>query len=62
MRFAGVLEAALVLAAFQGTGAPGSPCPDPARPCPGFRPHDLSFVLPRDGAARAESAAAPSTR
>lgn len=35
--------------------AVGTVCPDPARPCPGFRSHDLSFVLPSDGVARAES-------
>ena len=33
----------------------GRICPDPAHPCPGFRPHDLSFVLPRDGTARADA-------
>jgi hypothetical protein len=32
--------------------AAGSVCPHPARPCPGFRENDLSFVLPRDGVAR----------
>ena len=41
----------LLLAASQRTG---SLCPDPAHPCAGFRAHDLSFVLPRDGVARAE--------
>src|SRR5688572_15686863 len=34
-------------------------CGDPARPCPGFRPHDLSFPLPTDGKARAEARSAP---
>ena len=29
-------------------------CADPARPCAGFKAHDLSFVLPKDGVARAE--------
>lgn len=43
-----------LLAAFQDPGPPGRVCPDPARPCAGFRPHDLSFVLPRDGVARPE--------
>jgi len=33
----------------------GRVCPDPARPCAGFKPHDLSFVLPRNGAARADA-------
>ena len=32
----------------------GTLCPDPAHPCAGFRANDLSFVLPRDGVARAE--------
>ena len=34
-------------------------CADPARPCPGFKAHDLSFPLPRDGKARAEVRSAP---
>jgi len=29
-------------------------CPDPAHPCDGFKAHDLSFELPRDGIARPE--------
>ena len=33
---------------------PGTVCPDPERPCPGFKPHHLSFVLPGDSVARAE--------
>lgn len=36
----------------------GAVCPDPANPCPGFRPHDLSFVLPTDSVARAEDRSA----
>ncbi|HEX2190737.1 MAG TPA: hypothetical protein VHG51_17645 [Longimicrobiaceae bacterium] len=55
----GLFAALLVLAAFQGADPPGRVCPDPARPCPGFRPHDLSFVLPRDGVARAEARSRP---
>ncbi|MET0400327.1 MAG: hypothetical protein ABW277_26290 [Longimicrobiaceae bacterium] len=39
--------------------APGRVCPDPARPCAGFRAHDLSFVLPAGGAARDEDRSAP---
>jgi hypothetical protein len=38
---------------------PGEICPDPDRPCPGFRPHDLSFVLPTDSVARAETGSEP---
>ena len=34
-------------------------CPDPAKPCAGFRDHDLSFILPADGKARAEARSAP---
>jgi len=34
-------------------------CPDPAHPCPGFKPHDLSFPLPKDGVPRAELRSAP---
>ena len=29
-------------------------CPDPVKPCAGFKDHDLSFVLPKDGVARPE--------
>lgn len=36
------------------TARVGLVCPDPRHPCPGFRDHDLSFVLPRDEVARAE--------
>ena len=39
--------------------AAGRVCPDPARPCPGFGSHDLSFSLPAGGAARAEDRSAP---
>jgi hypothetical protein len=46
-------------AAGQAGAALGRICPDPARPCAGFRAHDLSFVLPADGAARAEDRSAP---
>jgi hypothetical protein len=50
-RLALIAVAPLLLAASQ---RPGTLCPDPAHPCAGFRAHDLSFVLPHDGAARAE--------
>ncbi|HYH80335.1 MAG TPA: hypothetical protein VEX86_11075 [Longimicrobium sp.] len=58
-----IAAAALLLPALRGeaTAAPdgdvqrvGRVCPDPANPCPGFKRHDLSFVLPRDGVARAD--------
>jgi len=56
-----IAASALLLATARGDGAqrPGAVCPDPARPCPGFRPHDLSFVLPRDAAARADDRSEP---
>jgi hypothetical protein len=38
-----------------GDSPVGTVCPDPRRPCPGFREHDLSFVLPTDAVARAEA-------
>jgi hypothetical protein len=34
-------------------------CSDPAKPCPGFKPHDLSFPLPAGGKARPEARSAP---
>ena len=45
--------------AARDQAAPGRVCPDPARPCAGFRAHDLSFALPAGGAARAEDRSAP---
>jgi len=58
------LAAAVLLAAPRGDATaaanaalqhPGRVCGNPARPCAGFEPHDLSFVLPRGGTARAEA-------
>lgn len=51
--------ALLAPAASPDGQAPGRVCPDPARPCPGFRPYELSFVLPAGGTARAEDRSAP---
>src|ERR1043165_3180608 len=34
-------------------------CPDPAKPCAGFKENDLSFVLPKDGVARDEVRSPP---
>jgi hypothetical protein len=63
MQTTATLSLALALAASPAAGqagqAPGRVCPDPARPCAGFRPHDLSFALPAAGAARAEDRSAP---
>lgn len=62
MQTTAMLALALALAgspAGQGGEAPGRVCPDPARPCAGFRSHDLSFSLPAAGAARAEDRSRP---
>lgn len=53
------LAAALLVAGLAGAAQrTGRVCGDPARPCPGFRAHDLSFVVPADGA-RAEDRSLP---
>jgi len=57
-RIASLLMAALVGAA-QAQALQPQVCPDPARPCAGFRANDLSFALPDDGKARAEARSAP---
>jgi hypothetical protein len=55
-RVAWIAAAALLLAATAAEAQRvGRLCPDPARPCPGFKAHDLSFVLPGDGVASAEA-------
>jgi hypothetical protein len=56
-RLAWIAAAALLLAAHPADvqAQVGRVCPDPARPCAGFRAHDLSFVLPGDGVASAEA-------
>ena len=56
IRIACIASAALLLAlAAPGAHAQtGRICPDPRHPCGVFKPHDLSFVLPSDGVARAE--------
>lgn len=56
--------AALVLTVLAATSGPKidrepAVCPDPARPCAGFRAHDLSFPRQIDGMARAEERSAP---
>ncbi|HEX9936324.1 MAG TPA: hypothetical protein VGB15_04355 [Longimicrobium sp.] len=62
-RLACIAAGVIVLAAPRGTAAAamdaaaqavGRICPNPDRPCRGFKPHDLSFVLPRGEAARDE--------
>jgi hypothetical protein len=49
-----VASAALLLGAAGDAQRVGRICPDPAHPCAGFQPHDLSFVLPAGGVARPE--------
>lgn len=47
----------LVPAVFGADGsvrAAGTVCPDPAKPCAGFKPHELSFETPSDEIARSE--------
>jgi len=55
---------ALVFAAFLCGGAcpvfaQGKISPDPLKPYPGFKPHELSFRTPDDGVARAEYRSEP---
>ena len=53
----GVLALAALLAwapASARDKTAGKVCPDPQRPCAGFKAHDLSFGLVNDGKARAE--------
>jgi hypothetical protein len=54
IRLACLAAAVTLLAASASTASAqvGRVCPDPRRPCPGFKAHDLSFVLARDGVAR----------
>jgi hypothetical protein len=49
---------ALLLCAFAGF-AQAQVCADPQKPCAGFKSNDLSFPLPNDGVARAESRSVP---
>ena len=60
MKVPAVFLSALLLSlpAFAQEGAP-VPCGDPAKPCKGFKEHDLSFPLPQDGKARADAVSVP---
>lgn len=54
----------LLLLALSGSAAgpaqtPGRVYSDPARPCPGTKPHDVCFARPTDGVARDEFRSAP---
>lgn len=42
-----------------GAFAQGKVHPDPAKPRPGFKPHQLAFETPQDGVARDEFRSAP---
>ena len=53
----------LLIAALAGAAHAQAPqprvCPDPAKPCAGFKDNDLSFPLPDDRKTRAEARSAP---
>jgi hypothetical protein len=50
---------ALLWFALAAAAPPPAVCSDPAHPGPGFKPHDLSFALPKDGVPREEIRSAP---
>lgn len=55
-----VIPAAVLLAVISGSVlAQGKVHPDPAKPYPGFKPHELSFQTPNDGIARPEYRSEP---
>jgi hypothetical protein len=55
-----MLASVLLCGAVHAQRRVGEVCPDPAHPCAGgFRPHELSFVLPRDSVARDELRSEP---
>ena len=54
----GLLATLFSLAVMAEEPAP-KPCGDPAKPCAGFKEHDLSFPLPADGVARAQAQSTP---
>src|SRR5262245_46471322 len=57
MRFP--LSIALILAAANAFAQPGKIHPDPSKPLKGFKPHQLSFELPKDEIARDEFRSEP---
>jgi hypothetical protein len=59
--FSTVLRIAALVACAAGTAFanPARVCADPARPCSGFKAHDLSFPLAGDTRARAEQRSEP---
>ncbi len=55
-----VILATVLLAVIPGSVlAQGKVHPDPAKPYPGFKPHELSFQTPNDGIARLEYRSEP---
>ena len=55
-----VIPATMLLAVISGSVlAQGKVQPDPAKPYPGFKPHELSFQTPNDGIARSEYRSEP---
>jgi len=60
MRKIGTVPIFVLLLALAGAAlAQGTIHPDPAKPRPGFKPHQISFETPQDGVARAEFRSAP---
>ena len=49
----------LAFAASSALAQAGKIHPDPAKPRPGFKPHQISFETPQDGVARDEFRSAP---
>ena len=58
-RWTAIFAACAACAAAHASDVNSPVCPDPRKPCAGFREHDLSFILPADGKARAEARSAP---
>jgi hypothetical protein len=58
-RWSAILVTCSACAAALASDVNSPVCSDPQEPCAGFRDHDLSFILPADGKARAEARSAP---
>jgi hypothetical protein len=54
-----VRAVAVLALAFSATALAQTIEPDPAKPAPGFKPHQLPFDTPKDGVARPEFRSAP---
>jgi len=61
MRKTGTVPILVLCLAFAGSALAqvGKIHPDPAKPRPGFKPHQISFETPQDGVARDEFRSAP---